>query len=103
MRHAVGGFTQILMHEVDALSGHVVELRERAALARQARGIGQLVRDQVDLLQETRARLDLDHRERRALLHGWIQDLKAVLSQVSSSSRSRARGAWRASAPGSRP
>ena len=78
-RRAVGGFALILMHEVDALSGHFVEVRERLAVARKSRGLSGLVRDQVDLLPETRARLVLDQRERRALLRSWMADLRGGL------------------------
>jgi len=76
---AVGGFALIVMHELDALSGHVAEVRERLAVARKARGLGDLVRDQVDLLPETRARLTLDQRERLALLRSWVADLRGGL------------------------
>jgi hypothetical protein len=75
-RRAVGGFALILMHEIDALSGHLAELRERIAVARKARGLTQLLREQVDLLPETRVRLTLDQRERRALLYSWVADLR---------------------------
>jgi hypothetical protein len=78
LERAVGGAAQVLLHEVDALSGHWAEVRERLAVARQSRGLGDLVRAQVDLLPETRARLVLDQRERRALLHTWWTDLKKV-------------------------
>lgn len=73
---AVDGAALVLIHELEALGGHWAELRERMAVARQARGVGELVRTQVDLLPETRARLTLDQRERRALLHSWITDLR---------------------------
>ncbi len=76
LERAVGGAELMLLHEVDALGGHWAELRERLAVARKARGLGELVSQQVDLLPETRARLALDHRERRALLHGWLTDLR---------------------------
>ena len=76
VERAVGGATLMLLHELDALSGHWAELRERLAVARKARGLGELVSHQVDLLPETKARLALDHRERRALLHGWLADLR---------------------------
>lgn len=79
LRRAVGGLVLMLMHEVDALSGHVAELRERLAVARQSRGLAELVRQQVDLLPETRARLVLDMSERRALLHSWVEDLRGGL------------------------
>lgn len=78
LERAVEGAAQVLLHEVDALSGHWAEVRERLAVARQSRGLGDLVRTQVDLLPETRARLVLDQRERRALLHTWWADLKKV-------------------------
>lgn len=79
-QRAVGGLALIVLHEVDALSRHWIEVRERLEVARKARGLGQLVRDQVDLLEETRARLVLDQRERRALLHSWVADLRGGLS-----------------------
>ena len=72
---AVDGATLVLMHELDALGGHWVELRERVAVARKARGLVDLVRGQVDLLPETRTRLTLDQRERRALVRSWLADL----------------------------
>jgi hypothetical protein len=75
-QRAVGGLALMVMHELDALSRHVVEVRERLAVARAARGVSQLVRDQLDLLAETRARLVLDQRERRALLRSWVADLR---------------------------
>lgn len=77
-QRAVGGFALMVMHELDALRGHVVEVRERLAVARKARGVTDLVRDQWDLLPETRARLVLDQRERRALLHSWMVDLRGL-------------------------
>ena len=76
LSRALDGAARVLMHELDALGGHWVELRERLAVARQARGLGELVRAQVDLLPETRARLVLDQRERRALLRSWLADLR---------------------------
>ncbi|HUR41675.1 MAG TPA: hypothetical protein VM240_10975 [Verrucomicrobiae bacterium] len=78
-QRAVGGLALIVLHEVDAVGRHWVDLRERLALARKASGIGGLVRDQVDLLAETRARLALDQRERTALVHSWVTDLRSAL------------------------
>ncbi len=77
LERAVDGAARMALHELDALSGHWAEVRERVAVAREARGVGELVRAQADLLPETRARLALDQRERRALLHGWLADLRA--------------------------
>jgi len=79
LERAVDGATLILLHEVDALAGHWAELGERLLVARRSRGLGELVRSQVDLLPETRARLTLDQRERRALLHSWLTDLRGGL------------------------
>ena len=81
-QRAVGGFALLVMHEFDALARHGVELRERMALARQASGLGELIGVQVDLLAETRARLSMDHRERRALLHSWVTDLSGGLKEA---------------------
>jgi hypothetical protein len=75
LSRAVDGAALVLLHELDALGGHWVEVRERVAVARKARGFGELVRSQVDLLPETRARLSLDQRERRALVRSWLADL----------------------------
>jgi len=82
VQRAVGGLVLIVLHEIDALLRHWVAVRERFAVARKARGVGQLVRDQVDLLPETRARLSLDHRERRALVHSWVVDLRGGLREA---------------------
>jgi hypothetical protein len=73
-----GGAVLMLLHELDALSGHWAEMNERLAVARQTRGLRELVRAQVDLLPETRIRLALDQRERRALLNSWLADLRAA-------------------------
>ena len=76
LERAAGGLTLLLMHETGALSGHLAELRERTAVAAKARGLVELLRDQADLLPETRARLSLDQRERRSLLTRLISDLR---------------------------
>lgn len=73
---ALGGLALVLMHEIHALSGHWAEFRERLAVARQARGLGELVRNQIDLLPETRARLARDQGQRRELLDGLRSDLR---------------------------
>jgi hypothetical protein len=76
LERAVDGAAALVLHELDALAGHWAEVRERVAVARAASGLGELVRVQVDLLPETRARLALDQRERLALLNSWIEDLR---------------------------
>lgn len=78
VRRGLDAFALLVMHELDALEGHVAEARERIAVARSARGLGDLLRTQLDLVPETRARLTLNARERRALLNGWMQELKAL-------------------------
>lgn len=70
---AAGELALLALHEVDALTGHWADARERLAVARQARGLGELLRFQWDLLPETRARLRVDQRRRRALIAGlWL-------------------------------
>lgn len=73
LERALDGVAQVLAHERDAWSGHWAELRERLAVARKARGLGELLRDQVDLLPETRARLRGDQRQRGALVRDCVR------------------------------
>lgn len=68
MERAVAGLAMIALHEWGALGAHYYALRERWAVARQARNAGELLRNQVDLLPETRARLRQDQQVRRELL-----------------------------------
>lgn len=79
---ALDGAVRVLRHEVDAVSGHWAEVRERLAVAGKSRGLGDLLRAQVDLLPETKARLTLDQRERLALLRSWLADLRNGLRQA---------------------
>lgn len=78
VNHALGGVVLLAAYEVGALSGHWAEVRERASVARQARTLRQLVRDQVDLLPETRLRLAADQKERAELARGWLECLKKL-------------------------
>jgi hypothetical protein len=73
---AVEGFSRIAIHEAESLDGHWLALRERWAIARKARGVGELLRDQLDLLPETRNRVLHDHRVRLDLWRGLAQNLK---------------------------
>lgn len=66
----------IALHEADALNAHFNAAGERLRLARQARGLHELWRDQVDLLPESRNRLRDDHAVRRRLWSGLARDLK---------------------------
>ena len=76
---AVGGFALIVLHEIDALTRHTIDARERLDVALKADGLMQLVSEQWDLVAETRARLQMDQRERLALLHSWMADLRGGL------------------------
>lgn len=78
VRRGLDAFALLVMHELDAMEGHLAEARERVAVARAARGVSDLLRTQLDLVPETRARLALNARERRALLNGWVQELRAL-------------------------
>lgn len=72
---AVGGVALIAVHEANALRGHVSEVSERLRVARRARGVKEIVRDQVDLLPESRNRIRRDHEVRMQLCRGLIRDL----------------------------
>lgn len=78
VRRGLDAFALLVMHELDAMEGHLAEARERVAVARAARGLSDLLRTQFDLIPETRARLRLNSRERRALVNGWVQELRAL-------------------------
>ena len=51
LERAIDSVGQIAMHEAGALDNHLLALRERWAVARKARGVGELLRDQIDLLR----------------------------------------------------
>ena len=70
LESAIDGVGQIVMHEAGALDNHLLGLRERLAVARRARGVGELLRDQFDLLPATRLRLAEDHELRLKLWRG---------------------------------
>ncbi|MEW6167607.1 MAG: hypothetical protein AB1651_07910 [Pseudomonadota bacterium] len=72
----VGDLSLIVMHEVGALRGHLAAAQVRVRVARRARGVGELLRDQIDLLPEMRNRLGRDHAVRRALWRGLVHDLR---------------------------
>ncbi len=75
LQRAATGLAMIAVHEWGALGGHYAELRERMAVARRARGASELLRDQMDLFPETRARLRQDHQVRRELLRRCVSTL----------------------------
>lgn len=74
---ALDGAAHLARHEVTALQGHWRALHERVQVARRARGPGELLRNQVDLLPESRSRLLRDHDQRRALWREWVKTIAA--------------------------
>lgn len=70
---ALGDLSLLAVHELDSLSGHWAALRERLVVAGKAKGVGELLSDQLDLIPETQARLRRDHQIRRELLRGIAQ------------------------------
>jgi hypothetical protein len=78
VNHALGGVVLLAAYELSTLDGHLADVRERLSVARSARSLRQLVRDQVDLLPETRVRLAHDGKERRELVRGWLECLKRL-------------------------
>lgn len=78
---AFDGFQVLVEHENNALDNQLAGLRERLRIARRARSLGELLRDQIDLLPDTQARLRRDHGLRRALLSGFRKDLSRSLGR----------------------
>jgi hypothetical protein len=79
---ALGGVALVALHEWDALRGHWAEAQERLVIARRARGAGELLRDQLDLIAESRNRLRRDHEIRRKLWRGLLRDLSRRARQT---------------------
>ncbi|MBI2383005.1 MAG: hypothetical protein HYV18_02915 [Gammaproteobacteria bacterium] len=73
---AYRGLELIVTHELGTLRGHYAELRERLAVGRRANTLAELIRYQMDLLPETRARLRVDHLQRKALVGNWLRTIK---------------------------
>lgn len=80
---AIGGAALIMVHETGALHGHWTEISERLRVARKAHGPGELIRDQIDLLPESRNRLVRDQEVRRGLWRGLFKDLTAPVRSLS--------------------
>ena len=72
---AKDGFAVLVEHESTALGNQLSGVRERIAVARRARNLGELLRHQIDLLPDTGARLRRDHALRGDLLRGLQRDL----------------------------
>lgn len=78
---AAGGLALLMVHEAGALRGHWNALGERVSVARRARSTGELIRNQIDLLSESRNRFAHDQTVRRELWKGWLRDLAAPSSR----------------------
>jgi len=78
---AVDGFSVLVEHETSAFENLVASFRERVVVARKARNVGELLRNQLDLLPDTQARLHRDHAVRRQLLVGLRRDLHRSLGK----------------------
>ncbi len=70
------GLATIALHEADAINAHLLAAGERLRIALQARNATELLRDQMDLLPESRNRFRRDQRLRRELWRGLIRDLR---------------------------
>lgn len=77
----LGGVALIALHEAGSLQGHLEGLGERLRVARRARGLIELLRDQIDLLPESRNRFRRDQRVRRQLWNGFVNDLTAPVGR----------------------
>lgn len=77
---AMDGLSVLVEHESTALENLRSSLRERWVIASKSRGLGELLRDQIDLLPDTRARLQRDHAVRSQLLKGWTRDIRSSLN-----------------------
>ena len=75
---AIDSVGQIAMYEAGALDNHLLALRERRAVARKARGAGELLRDQFDLIHATRLRLSEEHAARRKLWRSLANQFDAA-------------------------
>jgi hypothetical protein len=83
----LSGVALIALHEAGSVQGHFEALGERVRVASRARGVGELLRDQVDLFPESGSRWRRDHRVRRELWNGVIRDLRAVAAGSPGSAR----------------
>lgn len=75
MSHAFQSLIALIQHEAEAITNHVDGLRVRVRVARRARSLGELLRNQWDLLPDTHARLRRDHFQRSLLLRSFGQRL----------------------------
>lgn len=79
---ASNGVALIAVHESGAVRAVWSALAERLAVARHARSVGELIRDQIDLLPESRMRFKRDQQVRRQLWRGLLRDLSAPVQKA---------------------
>lgn len=79
---AANGVTLLALHETDALKAHWAAMEERYMLARRARSTGEMIRDQLDLIPESRNRVLHDQDVRRQLWRGLVRDLTSPLQKL---------------------
>jgi hypothetical protein len=72
---------ELVRHEWRAVTGHFHALMTRLAIARQARSPAELVRDQIDLLPESRRRLQRDQQTRMQILLAFGANLRDLATQ----------------------
>lgn len=82
LERAGSGISLLAVHESDSVRGHLSALRERWSVARRARGPGELIRDQVDLLPESRNRMLHDQSVRKELWRGLVKDIGARVQKL---------------------
>ncbi len=78
---AVDGLSLLAEHENHSFANLWNAAKARAAVAKKARGLGELLRDQFDLLPDTLASVQRDHQLRLALLEGLGRDLRSTVAK----------------------
>ena len=79
---ALSGIALVAVHEAGTLRGHWTDIDVRLKVARRARGAGEVLRDQIDLLPESRNRMMRDQRVRRELWRGVVKDFSAQAAET---------------------
>jgi len=74
----VDGLGELATYEAQRLDAHLLAVKEHLAVARKARHLGELLRNQLDLMPATQARLRRDQQQRLQLLHQLRQHLSAT-------------------------
>jgi hypothetical protein len=81
--YAKDGLSLLIEHEGQSLAGLQQEWRTRRAVARRAASLGELLRDQIDLIPASKTQLANNFTLRGKLLLGLMQDLRVGLRQHS--------------------